>query len=348
MKTTIKDVARLAGVSTATVSLVMNNKLNISEKTKKKVLNAVRQLQYEPNVMARNLVKQKTNTILLCAFIGQQGEDSLFYPWLLYSMLNAFSKHDFFLQVVVKGDLMNPNSISVREELNKIARKKLFDGILVLSHWPLHYSEVSDLVNDNFPFVVVGQKIDSEKVSYIDIDHYEGALKAMQYIFNKGRKKVAHIRGPLGQKEAEERFRAYIDSCINEKIEINKKFIVTGNYRWWTGYQGAQKIFQHKEKPDALFASNDEMALGALSFFKENNVRIPEDVLVVGFDGIAAIQYSNPPLPSVRQPLDKLAEMAANALFMKVHNNAIIQETIQCELVENWQCEFNKLKNLTF
>ena len=177
MSVTIKDVARLAGVSPATVSIVLNGKGKVSEETRKKVEEAAQKLGYRPNIVARSLVRGKTNTILLCAFIKEQEKLSAFYGELINRLLAAISREGYYLQIVVKGEFFNGHPLDKREALLNIARNRLFEGLIILSHWPIHYSEVSDLVKENFPFVIVNQRVEGEGVSYVDIDHYGGAKK---------------------------------------------------------------------------------------------------------------------------------------------------------------------------
>lgn len=336
MSVTIKDVARLAGVSPATVSIVLNGKGKVSEETRKKVEEAAQKLGYRPNIVARSLVRGKTNTILLCAFIKEQEKLSAFYGELINRLLAAISREGYYLQIVVKGEFFNGHPLDKREALLNIARNSLFEGLVVLSHWPIHYSEVSDLVKENFPFVIVNQRVEGEGVSYVDIDHYGGAKEAVKYLIEKGHRQIAHLRGPREHRHAEERYRAYIDTLLDFGIPIKKEYVVEGNFRRMSGREAMEKLLQISPLPTAVFAANDKMAIGALQVAKERGIKIHDDIAIVGFDGIEAVKYTDPPLPTVEQPLGELGKVAAELLVESIKGGEVRKIVLPCRLTE-WE-----------
>lgn len=333
MPVTIKDVARLAGVSPATVSLVLSNKGQVSEETRRRVLEAAQKLGYRPNVLARNLVKGKTNTILLCAFIRDDRKLSTFYGDLINSLLTAISSSGYYLQMVVKGEFFNGHPLDKREALLDIARNRLFEGLVLLSHWPVQYAEVSDLVREGFPFVVVNQRVDGEGVSYVDIDHYGGAKEAMMYLLRQGHTRIAHIRGPQGHRHAEERYRAYLDALIEHGIPVRREYIFEGDFRRLSGRKAMEELLKVRPLPTAVFCANDKMAIGALQVAKEHNIRVHEDIVIVGFDGIEAVKYTDPPIPTVEQPLGELGRVAAEILVEKIRGGEGRKVVLGCNLL---------------
>ena len=336
MSVTIKDVARLAGVSPATVSIVLNGKGKVSEETRKKVEEAAQKLGYRPNIVARSLVRGKTNTILLCAFIKEQEKLSAFYGELINRLLAAISREGYYLQIVVKGEFFNGHPLDKREALLNIARNSLFEGLVVLSHWPIHYSEVSDLVKENFPFVIVNQRVEGEGVSYVDIDHYGGAKEAVKYLIEKGHRMIAHLRVPREHRHAEERYRAYIDTLLDFGIPIKKEYVVEGNFRRMSGREAMEKLLQISPLPTAVFAANDKMAIGALQVAKERGIKVHDDIAIVGFDGIEAVKYTDPPLPTVEQPLGELGKVAAELLVESIKGGEVKKIVLPCRLTE-WE-----------
>ena len=334
MAVTIKDVARLAGVSPATVSIVLNGKGKVSEETQKKVEEAAQKLGYRPNIVARSLVKGKTNTILLCAFIKEQEKLSAFYGELINRLLTSISAEEYYLQIVVKGEFFNGHPLDKREALLNIARNHLFEGLVILSHWPIHYSEVSDLVKENFPFVIVNQKVEGKGVSYVDIDHYDGAQKAVKYLIDKGHKRIAHLRGPREHRHAEERYRAYVDTLLDFNIPLKKEYVVEGNFRRISGREAMEKLLQVSPLPSAVFAANDKMAIGALQVAKKRSISVPQDLTIIGFDGIEAVKYTDPPLPTVEQPLGELGKVAAEILTERIRGGEEKGITLPCKLIE--------------
>lgn len=330
---TIKDVARLAGVSPATVSFVLSNKGRVSEATRRRVLEAAQKLGYRPNVLARNLVKGKTSTILLCAFIREDRKLSTFYGDLINSLLAAISASGYYLQMVVKGEFFNGHPLDKREALLDIARNRLFEGLVLLSHWPVQYAEVSDLVREGFPFVVVNQRVEGEGVSYVDIDHYGGAKKAMEHLLKQGHTRIAHIRGPEGHRHAEERYRAYLDALIEHGIPIRREYVFTGDFRRLSGRKAMEELLNVRPLPTAVFCASDKMAIGALQVAKERGIRVHEDLTIFGFDGIEAVKYTDPPIPTVEQPLGELGKVAAEILVERIQGGETRRVVLNCNLV---------------
>ncbi|MGC8778014.1 MAG: LacI family DNA-binding transcriptional regulator [Candidatus Caldatribacteriaceae bacterium] len=333
MPVTIKDVARLAGVSPATVSLVLGNKGQVAEDTRRKVLEAAEKLGYRPNILARNLIKGKTNTVLLCAFIKEQERFSAFYGELINSLLVAISSQGYYLQMVVKGEFYNGHPLDKREALLSIARNRLFEGLIILSHWPIYYPEVSDLVRERFPFVIVNQRLEGEGVSFVDIDHYGGAREAVKYLVRKGHRYIAHIRGPKEHRHAEERYRAYVDTLLEHDIPLKKEYIIEGNFRRLSGRAAMERLLEVRPLPTAIFAGNDKMAIGALQVAKERGIRVPQDITIVGFDGIEAVKYTDPPLPTVEQPLRELGKIAATILMERIKGGEEKKIIVPCRLI---------------
>jgi len=334
MPITLKDVSKLAGVSPATVSLVLNNQKGVSENTRKKVLEAAQKLGYRPNILARNLIKGKTNTILLCTFIKEQNKFSTFYGDLINSLLIAISSQGYYLQMVARGEFFNGHPLDKREALLDIARNRLFDGLILLSHWPIHYSEISDLVKENFPFVIVNQRLEGEGVSCVDIDHYNGAKDAVTYLIRKGHSQIAHIRGPAEHRHAEERYRAFVDTLLEHGIQLKKEYIVEGNFRRLSGRTAMEQLLELNPLPTALFAANDKMAIGALQVAREKGITIPQELHLVGFDGIEAVKYTYPPLPTVEQPLRELGKVAATMIIERIRGGDMKKIILPCRMVE--------------
>ncbi len=333
MPVTIKDVARLAGVSPATVSLVLGNKGQVAEKTKRRVLEAAQKLGYRPNVVARSLVKGRTNTVLLCAFIREDRRFSSFYGDLVNSLLGAISSAGYYLQIVVRGEFYNGHPLDKREALLDIARNRLFEGLVLLSHWPVQYAEVSDLVRDGFPFVLVNQRLEGEGISYVDIDHYGGAREAVIYLIRKGHHRIAHIGGPEGHRHAEERYQAYLDTLVGYGIPLKREYIVRGDFRRLSGRRAMEELLNVRPLPTAVFCANDKMAIGALQVAKEQGFRVHDDITILGFDGIEAMKYTDPPLPTVEQPLEELGKVAAEILMKQIEGGENKRVVLPCRLV---------------
>jgi len=318
MGVTIRDVAKLAGVAVSTASLALNNKERVSEATRKKVIEAARKLNYYPSSIAKRFALNKAHTIALCAFISGDHPLGGFYMPVIQGIIDVVNASDYSFQLDIKGE--HQNSSTKREILNKFAQHKMVDGLIILSHWPLHVKEVLDLEQMSFPYVVADGHIPGIDVNCIEMDNFGGAVKVVEYLIGLGHKRIGFITGPPNQQSSMERTKGFQEALRKNKIDYDKNLVYAGDFHKKSGEEGMRYLLNLPSPPSAVFFANDNMALAAIKIIKEKGLKIPEDISIVGFDDIEAASQIDPSLTTVRQPLYKMGEESAKLVFNLLNN----------------------------
>ncbi len=316
MAVTMKDVAKLAGVSLSTVSRVLNNSSLVKEKTAEKVKKAVKKLNYQVDDSARILRTQKSNLI---GFIGA-GMGNPFLTKLLKGVETTANEKGYN---ILYGD----SDGEYRQEINylNIMRRKKIDGIIILSA-NIYTDLLKKIKRYEIPVVFASGYINDNDIACVTVDNVNAAHDVIDYFIKQGHKKVGIISGPYSDTVAsEERIKGVrLAYKLNNK-EFSKELIVEGEFNFESGYTGAKTLLEKDEQISAIFAFNDVMAIGALKYLKSIGKKIPEDISVIGFDDIELAQYVNPQLSTVAQsPL----ELGANSveLLDKLIKNKDIEE----------------------
>ena len=340
MSITIRDVAKLAGVSVSTASLALNDRDYVSPETKAKVLEAAKKLGYIPSVIARRFATGKTNTIGLIAFISHEHPLGGFYMPLILGVIDTVGKANYSFQLDIKGE-DKEGVLNKKEILVRIAKQKMLDGLLILSHWLLHFEDISGLLELSFPFVILNGDIPEHRVNCVEIDNFAGACKAVEYLISLGHKRIGHISGPVDQKEAQDRLMGYIETLHHHQIPLDEELICYGDFHKKSGYEGMKKLLSLSSPPTAVFVANDNMCLGAMEAVKEEGLSVPKDISLTGFDDIEAAAHMSSPLTTVRQPRYTLGQKAAE-LLLEVLKDTNAQEpkriVLDTELVIRDSC----------
>lgn len=305
------DVAKKAGVSFMTVSRVINNKENVKEETRKKVLKAIKELGYYPNVLGRGLNINKTETIGILIPLCSHLFSTQYYIELLRGVEQYCAEKGF-------GLLFYPR----RDESGNIDYQQLFqerrvDGLLIIAP-PLKDLQLLTLMKKKIPFVVIdgreaGGK--NKKIVYVDADNIGGATKAVEYLIKLGHKKIAHISGWNYVANGKDRLYAYKRTLKRNNINIREDYIVEGDFTEISGYNAMKKLLELRERPTAVFAANDLMAIGAIKAIREKRLSVPDNISIIGFDDIPLASYAIPPLTTVHQPIFKMGYESAKILL---------------------------------
>lgn len=277
---TIKDVAKHAKVSITTASYALNGLGNISETTRKRVLDAAELLNYHPNAFARNLKKRKTHTIGV--FITRFGGS--FYEEILEGIHDAVLKTDYELIVC-------PESGTNR----KILTQRQVDGAIVFDS-KVQNETIVKLASKGYPIVVLDRDLKVDYVFPLLVDNQQGAREAFNHLYTQGARKIYFISGALDSLDNTERMNAFIAEAKKNNVSGQ---VYNGNFTEESGYAIASMIIEAKDLPDGVFCANDQMAIGFIRALKENHIRVPEDVAVVGFDDIQISRYMHPSLSTV-------------------------------------------------
>lgn len=311
LKVTIKDIAREAGVSVTTVSRVINNKPDVSDKTKEKILKIIDKFNYNPNSVARGLVMQKTHTIgLIIPDISNP-----FFPDIAKAIEDKAQKLGY--SVI----LFNTDNHLEREKKGvELFKSKQVDGLIV--SLSLGNEDIlKDLKKRNYPVVQIDRAVFNHLYPLISIDNQKSAYKIVQFLIKKGHKRIAHITGDLNTTTARDRLSGYKNALRDFDIEIENKLIIEGDYSKRAGVEGAEKFLKMKNPPTAVFAANDLTAAGVYNAVFAEGLSIPGDIAVVGHDDIDLASLLRPALTTMSQPMYSIGERAVTVLMKMINND---------------------------
>ncbi|MFW6104649.1 MAG: LacI family DNA-binding transcriptional regulator [Candidatus Bipolaricaulota bacterium] len=306
MADTLDQVAEIAGVSRATVSRVINNQKNVTEETKKKVQEAIKESGYKPHGVARSLAKNETGImgLVIPEAVSRLFSDPFFAPFIR-SVTEECNELGYELMLSL---LTTPDE---EEKLYpEVISNSFLDGLLIASN-PVDDPLIEALLNDGTPFVSVGRH-PNEQANYVDVNNYGGAKQATEFLINSGHERIATITGPLEQAPAIDRLKGYKDALEEADLEVEDGLIYEGDFTEESGFTGIHKLLANF--PTAVFAANDLIAIGVLKELKEMNKKVPEDVAIVGFDDIQASSAVEPPLTTISQPIDDLGRVSVRYL----------------------------------
>ena len=318
MKATIKDIAERCNVSITTVSRVINNKTEgISSQTRRTILEAIEQMNYKPNSIARSMVTKKTNTLALVI----PDICNPFFPELARGVEDCCTSEGFNLF------LCNTDG-SVEKELSYIAllRERLVDGIIFTTQNTEEFSSVfMELKSENYPFVFVERYIeDMGELPGVYVDNIQGVYRAVKYLFENGHKEIAFITGPFNTTNAVMRFKGFQQAHLELGMDINYSLVKEGDYKVQSGYQQMKRVIEESYgKFTAVIASNDLMAIGACNAIKDAGLRVPEDISVIGFDNISFTDICQPRITTVGIPIYNMGYAASKLLINTLRGDVL-------------------------
>lgn len=316
---TIKDVAAEAEVSEATVSRVINNSARVSYNTKKKVKSAIDKLDYSPNANARHLRRNETKLIgLVIPDIWNP-----FFGGIVKGVEDLARGNDY--NVV----LFNTAGILARErKCINILKDRRVDGMIYMGK-TYGQQRVELLANCDFPIVVISREESEIDYPTVNINNYQAAYDLTTHLIEEGYQKIAFIGGPKEDTTAGlKREKGYRQALADYEIEVDPDLMARGDFTLKSGYQGVEIILDKQQIPDAVFAANDEMAVGAMRKIKEEGYSIPGDIAVAGFDNISLVDYVEPSLTTVVQPVYELGKKGIATLLDLIRGEELADNEI--------------------
>lgn len=310
MTVTIKQIANKANVSIATVSRALSGDSKVREDTRKLVMKIAKQLNYNPNILARNFVKRKSNIIgLLLPDISDE-----YFSEIIRGIDDTSYLNGYYTMV-----MSSHGNRSLTESINTMMSSGIVGGFILLV--PFINTEIKrELSEEKVPFVLISGDTEIGEYDIISIDNYKASFEMTEYLIKKGFKKIAHITGPLDNNDAYLRKKGFVDACVKNKIRVKNSWILKGNFTMESGEDTASKLISLKDKPEVIYAANDTMAIGCYNAIHKKGMRIPEDIGVVGFDDVLISSYMNPPLTTVQVNTDELGKIAAERLIEKMNS----------------------------
>lgn len=328
LMTTIDDVARRAGVSPTTVSKFLNNRPYVRAETRAQIERAIADLQYVPSQRARNLSKRRSS---ICGLFIPYTPDQLFSdPHLLECMRgieDEANNHDYNVLLSTARAPHDSFSACVR-----LLQSEVIDGAIVLETADLQPLP-DTLRHKQAPMVVIGYASDSA-LPAVHADDYGGAMQALNHLIDLGHRRIAVISSTLRPFAVEERLRGVHDALAAADLALDDHLLALGDFSIESGEHAASALLAQPERPTAIFALNDRMALGAMRAAAALGIHVPDDLSVVGFDDIALAALTTPALTTVRQSGFALGQAAAHALFAALDGTASPpNRVIETELV---------------
>ncbi|MBN8657038.1 MAG: LacI family DNA-binding transcriptional regulator [Anaerolineae bacterium] len=311
-RVTIRDVAHAAGVSTQTVSRVMNNISYVSEETRKRVETVVEEMGYRPSALARSLIQQRSYTLGVVTY-------GLKYIGPSRTLNGIADQADELGYMLLMKELDNFGSDSIDEVIGSLLARQV-DGIIWVAPEIGSNHDWVDKQSENIPVPVLFLAMKPRTgISSVATDNYQGAVMATQYLLEKGRKRVGHISGPMSWWEAEERKRGWRETLEKAGLDASDQFCTEGN---WSSASGEQAFIQLLEKypyMDSVFVANDQMALSVLREANRQGIDVPEQLAIIGFDNLPESAYFYPSLTTISQDLQLLGEEAVQRVVEMIH-----------------------------
>lgn len=308
----MKDVAKIAKVSPSTVSRVLSNPDLVQKETRDRVLEVVEELNYKPNLVARQFRKKETKIILVVV----PDITSNFFSRVVRGIDQIASSNGYQVILCDTG-----NEIEKERMYVNLLHQKQADGIILLTA-RLGQSELESIAYE-FPMVLACEYIDELNVPTVSVDNVSSSRKITEYLIGLGHTKIGHITGNMEGVLGRDRLKGFRQALLTNGIEIDSKYIQEGDSSMESGYNQMQKLLALEIPPTALFVFNDEMAFGALKAVRDNGFRVPEDIAIVGFDNLEMSTVVTPTLTTINQPRYEIGKKAAELLLTLMAGNEV-------------------------
>jgi len=301
---TIKDVARVANVSVATVSRVLNGLENVTEPVRQVVLKVAKDMRYSPHAAARSLSSRRTNTVGV-VLPDLHGE---FFSELVRGIDQVARERGQYLLVSSYHGHPEEQGAALRAMRGRV------DGLLVMSPYVDDSGFLTENLSPSLPVVLMNTHLPNAGFASISIDNYGGAVEMVRHLVQLGHRRIAFIAGPGDNFDARERLRGYRDA-LAAQLPKAREWVLQGDFGEASGHAAGSAIAASADRPDAIFAANDMMALGCLFAFNQAGIKVPDEIALVGFDDIPLARYVHPPLTTMRVNIAELGGRALAALL---------------------------------
>jgi DNA-binding LacI/PurR family transcriptional regulator len=294
---TLEEIGKLAGVSRATVSRVINNYPFIRPEIRTRVQEIIDQTGFRPNIIARSLVSNRSNIVgLVIPTVFQEVFTDPYFTSVIYGIAQGCNRNNLVLSLYLFHSLEEKHHV-----IQTVVGTGLVDGVIVTGD-SRDFQILDSLLNSQMPFVMVGEEPERPDLSYVDTDNFSGAYMATEHLIELGHRRIGLIAAK-NNRSSERRINGYKKALSDHQIEVDDQLIAYGNYSADSGYHAIREILP--QKPEAIFAINDAMAMGCMRALREAKIRVPDDMSVVGFDDLPYALQTDPPLTTVRQPIQE-------------------------------------------
>ena len=324
---TIQDVAKKSGVSVSTVSRVLNSKDDVASSTQERILTVINKLGYTSNLAARSMRSHRKNLIgLVVPDIG--------FPYsieIMKGVNRAIAESKFDLLVYTTGDIHKDGTASHEQHYVSLLNNSVTDGVIIVA------SAAAEFITDS-PIVAVDPHIINPNYPSVQGTNYQGAMEAMNYLIGLGHRRIGFISGRPEIGSAGRRLQGYQDALTNAGIELDGKLVANGDFTQKIGYKCTRELLALSNPPTAIFAANDQSAIGVFEAAEELGLHIPDDLSVVGFDNISEAKYLG--LTTINQFLEEMGYVAVQMLIKLIGGVSLELEVhkMQTKLIERSSC----------
>ncbi len=319
---TQKEVAENAGVSIITVSRVLNNNGYVKDETREKILKAIKELNYYKNHIGQALRNKMVNTLGVIIpeppMIPVHGME--YYNLLMQGIDRSTMAHKY--DILLSTYKQDDPSV----DYFRLYFQHKVDGMILFIP-DMRRLDIHEIEKKNIPCVIIGERPSGKSISYVDSENFMGIYRATEYLISKGFRDIAFLKGKPFMQNSNDRLDGFLKAMKDNGLEVRGDYLFEGDYTTVAGQKAMKEILSKGKLPDAMICSNDLMAIGVLTESKIENIKIPEDMSLIGFDDISISSFSDPPLTTVRQPLFDMGFTASEFLFNKIKNPGGLQET---------------------
>lgn len=330
MPVTLHEIAKAAGCSVSTVSRALNDSDHpVNAETRERILAIASELGYRPNVTARGLKMDRTFTIGLIVY----NIASPFTPVLIRGIQEYLKQNDYF-SVIISTD-WDPELES--EAVHQLISRSI-DGVIFVESWREETNLTLDLAGK--PYVFVYRLFDGSYANSVLVDDHYGARLAVEHLINLGHRRIAYISGPHDWDASKDRLAGYLDVLAQYGIPYDPALVEEGTWEVQSGYPAVKKFLALRDRPTAIFAANDLMALGAIYAIQDEGLSVPEDVAVVGYDDRDFACFTKPTITTIRSPSFEMGRLAAEMLLNRLENQVELENPIRVpgELIIRESC----------
>lgn len=325
---TIKDIARKFKCSPSTVSRALNDNPVINEDTRKTIQEYAEKMGYQRNIISLSLLNKSSKTLgVILPNINHFHESAM-----LEGLQSTFQPLGYLLNICVSNE-----SYELEKQYIERLLANRVDGIfLSISQETYdggHYEHIEKVVRREIPLVYIDRKYDAAFANGVIVDDYDGAFMATQHLIEIGCKRIAHLRGPKGLTVSEYRFNGYRDCLLKHNLQIDEALICATNFEVESAIEPTKYLLSLPERPDAIFGVNDHVCIGAMSVIREQNINIPQEIALVGFDDSPIAQYFWPPLSSVQRQSRQIGLEASELLLAQLNNKVLDSKVLSSKLV---------------
>lgn len=322
----LKKIAQITGLSTATISHVLNGTRQVSQESREKVLEAANEIGYRPNLAARMLRTQKSNTIaLVIPGVEPKQSTNYFFMDVITGVRNKLMEVDYDLIVSTYGEPKGEKDLRALQ----VFKKQWVDGILIVPDRK-NSEHIQQINNLDIPYVLIDRRIEGDRFSSVDSNNEKGAFEAVKLLVDSGKRRIGFVGGRMLTSSGYGRFLGYKKAISDIGLEFDENILVSNDsFSIEKGVQSAQKLMEHGA--DGIFAADNLLTMGVLKYLMQNKIKVPDEVGIVGYDDYDWMEMTNPPLTTVKQQAYQMGYTAAEILIRKLNgfegNEKIVLDT---------------------